>query len=142
MRYVVGETPISGVQNVEDCGTEEDAEEEGEWGFGEVEGIADEGGEKGVGEEEGGEDEVGEVGGDGLEVFIEPRHGGCEGLGGLWGVLGEEVFGGTRFLRLGWGWRFYEIIVTFCCVSRPSLTKDVSTHLGTTPIVSVNMYNY
>ena len=43
-----------------------------------MEGVADEGGEEGVGEEEGGEDEVGKVGGDGLEVFFEPRHGDWE----------------------------------------------------------------
>ena len=40
-----------------------------------MQGVADEGGEEGVGEEEAGEDEVGEVGGDGLDVFLEPRHG-------------------------------------------------------------------
>ncbi len=56
-----------------------------------MEGVADEGGEEGVGEEEGGEDEVGEVGGDGLEVFLEPRHGDW-GFGGVRGGLGEEDF--------------------------------------------------
>ena len=69
-----------------------------------MEGIADEGGEEGIDEEEGGQEEVGEVGGDGLEVFIEPRHDGC---GVLNGVL------------------YYEIIVTFCCISRLLLTKNV-----------------
>lgn len=57
-----------------------------------MEGVADEGGEEGVGEEEGGEDEVGKVGGDGLEVFVEPRHGGCGVLGGFSGKFwGEKV---------------------------------------------------
>ena len=69
-----------------------------------MEGIADEGGEEGVGKEEGREDEVGEVGGGGLEVFIKPRHGGCEVLGGVWGGLGGRSLRGRRFLRLGWGW--------------------------------------
>lgn len=122
LRYVVGETPINGVYNVEDCGTEEDAEEEGERGFGEVEGIADEGGEEGVGEEEGGEDEVGEVGGDGLEVFVEPRHGGCGVLGG---VLGKTSSGDR-----GWDGDkedgVYEIIVRVCCISQLLLMSDVS----------------
>lgn len=71
-----------------------------------MESIADEGGEEGVGEEEGGEDKVGEVDRDGLEVFIEPRHGGC----GDWKVvLGGVYFRAERFLRLDWGWRGWSI---------------------------------
>ena len=56
-----------------------------------MQGVADEGGEEGVGEEECGEDEVGEVGGDGLEVFFEPRHGDW-GFAILGGVLGGQGF--------------------------------------------------
>ena len=88
---------MGGVEDVEDVGTEEDAEEEGEGGFGEVEGVADEGGEEGVGEEEGGEDEVGEVGGDGLDVFIEPGHGDL----GFWGVSGGGWGGKISQVGLG-----------------------------------------
>ena len=109
---------MGGIEDVEDVGTEEDAEEEGEGGFGEVEGVADEGGEEGVGEEEGGEDEVGEVGGDGLDVFIEPGHGDL----GFWGGISQVGL----VMESGW---YYGVIVTFRCISGLLGMGDVSKYL-------------
>ena len=129
---------MGGVEDVEDCGTEEDAEEEGEGGFGEVEGVADEGGEEGVGEEEGGEDEVGEVGGNGLEVFFEPGHGDW-GFAILGGVLRDKVSLVEMVIERRW---YYEIIVTSRCISRLLCMRDVSTQLYTMVRLGGNLYRY
>ena len=58
---VVFEVPGFGIEGIEAVGANEDADEEGERRFGEMEAVADEEGEEGVGDEETGEDEVGEV---------------------------------------------------------------------------------
>jgi len=59
--YVVLEVPGLGVEGIEAVGADEDADQEGERRFGEMEAVADEEREEGVGDEEAGEDEVGEV---------------------------------------------------------------------------------
>ena len=75
LRDVVFQSPFLRREEISAIGTEGDANEGCEWGFGKVKLIADKGTEEGVEEEEGGEDEVDEVGGGELEMSGYPGHG-------------------------------------------------------------------